>query len=143
MLTLLQPKHQTNMDNNNQMQSQSPISTPNPSVTIPTAAQTQSTSPVSATNNTVENKKGGVGSVIATIIIIAVIILGGLYFWGKRIETQRQQQALLQNTGTVTEDSAAVIEATKIETVSQDDSVNTIESELNTTNTANLSPELQ
>ena len=88
-------------------------------------------------------KKSGVGSIIATVIIIAIIILGGLYFWGKRIETDRANKALIQNTGSTTEEMAASIEATRIETVSQDDSLNTISSELNTTQTSNLSPELQ
>ena len=86
-------------------------------------------------------KKSNVGSIIATIVIIAIIILGGLYFWGKRIETEKANQALLQNNGSVTE-MAALAEAGKIETVSQDDSLNTIGSELNTTQTNNLGPEL-
>ncbi len=30
------------------------------------------------------NNESSVGPVIATIIILAVIVLGGLYFWGQR-----------------------------------------------------------
>lgn len=104
--------------------------------------QAENTSPIMNMSNEPE-KKSSVGSIIATVVIIAIIILGGLYFWGKRIETERANQALLQNTGSTTEETAAAIEATKIETVSQDDSVNTISSELKTTQTNNLSPELQ
>jgi uncharacterized protein HemX len=90
-------------------------------------------------------KKSGIGAVIATVVIIAIIILGALYFWGKRIENQKLQEALVQgaSTSTDTSESASAIEATKIETVSQDDSLNTINAELKTTNTTNLSPELQ
>ncbi len=42
--------------------------------------------------NKIENKaeaKSSVGSVVGTVIIIAVIILGALYFWGKRLEEAR------------------------------------------------------
>jgi flagellar biosynthesis component FlhA len=46
-----------------------------------------------------EENKTSIGSVIATIIIIALIVLGGLYFWGKRIE---QQQAVQSFTPTTT-----------------------------------------
>ena len=89
-------------------------------------------------------KKTGIGSIIATILIIAIIILGGLYFWGKRIETERENQAMIQTTGsTTTEETAAVSQAAQIETVSQDDSLNTLDSEVKTTQTSNLSPELQ
>ena len=33
--------------------------------------------------------KSSVGGVVGTIIILAIIILGALYFWGKRIEESR------------------------------------------------------
>ncbi len=97
--------------------------------------------PVMRMNDDIQ-KKSGVGSIIATVVIIVIIILGGLYFWGKRIETEKANQALLQDTST-TEEMAASVEASKIETVSQDDSLSAIGSELNTTQTSNLSPELQ
>lgn len=87
--------------------------------------------------------KSGVGSIIATIVIIAIIILGGLYFWGKRIETERANQAAVESAGTTTDETAAVNQATQTETVSQDDSLNTIESETKTTQTTNLAPVVQ
>ena len=121
---LLQQRLRTNMDTN-PMQNQGGMM-PNTSPIMPH-----------------DTKKSDIGSIIATVIIIAIIILGGLYFWGKRIETQRQQQALMQNAGTTTDETAAATEATKIETVSQDDSLNAIDSETKTTNTTNLSSELQ
>lgn len=34
--------------------------------------------------NTSEPREGSVGPVIGTIIILAVIVLGGLYFWSQR-----------------------------------------------------------
>lgn len=35
-------------------------------------------------NNTNVEGEGSIGPVIALIIILAVIVLGGLYFWGQR-----------------------------------------------------------
>jgi ABC-type phosphate transport system auxiliary subunit len=37
-------------------------------------------------------EKTSIGSIIATIIIIALIVLGGLYFWGKRIAQEQVVQ---------------------------------------------------
>ena len=45
-----------------------------------------------------ENKPG-VGSTIATIIIILLIILGGLYFWGKHVEESKITQGLQAESG--------------------------------------------
>ena len=50
-------------------------------------------------------KKPGIGSTVGTIIIIALIILGGLYFWGKRLEESKnviQNNTDLQNIPTQT-----------------------------------------
>jgi uncharacterized protein HemX len=125
------------MDNMNQTPSQ--VNAGASQNTTPVVPQT----PPVMSMNAPQQKKSGVGSIIATIIIIAIIILGGLYFWGKRIETQNEQQAMIQDNSASSSETAAVLEATKIETVSQDDSLNAIDSETKTTNTTNLSPELQ
>lgn len=123
------------MENNNQIPNQ--MSAPQPAQPVQ-----QTEAPGVMNLGSMPEKKSGIGPIIATIIIIAIIILGGLYFWGKRIETEKANQALLQTESSVSEETAAAVEATKIETVSQDDSVNTISSELHTTNTDNLSTEL-
>jgi uncharacterized protein YxeA len=47
-------------------------------------------------------EKTSIGSIIATIIIIALIILGGLYFWGKRIEEAQTMQTFTVATTTET-----------------------------------------
>lgn len=82
-------------------------------------------------------KKSSIGSIIATIVIIALIIIGGLYFWGKRIETERMNEALLQ--GASSTQMGAAAQATQIETVSNDDSLQTIDAETRATNTTDLS----
>jgi len=88
-------------------------------------------------SGSLQPKKSSVGSIIATIIIIILIIIGGLYFWGKRIETERMNQALIQ--GATTTQMGAAAQATQIETVSNDDSLQTINAETQATNTTNLS----
>jgi hypothetical protein len=45
-----------------------------------------------------EENKTSIGSIIATIIIIALIVLGGLYFWGKRIEQAQSVQTFTTST---------------------------------------------
>ena len=84
----------------------------------------------------IEPKKSEVGPIVATILIIVIIILGGLYFWGKRIETEKNNQALQSDNTNI--EMAASIEATRIETVSQDDSLDSLEAEISGTNTTNI-----
>ncbi len=48
-----------------------------------------------------EENKTSIGSIIATIIIIALIVLGGLYFWGKRIQEQQTAQSFTPATTNV------------------------------------------
>jgi uncharacterized protein HemX len=73
-----------------------------------------------------QENKSSVGSVIGIIIIIAIIILGGLYFWGKRIEESKIQDDLLIQNATTSE----VITA---ENVSSSDDMNSIEADLDAT----------
>jgi uncharacterized protein HemX len=89
-------------------------------------------------------EKSSVGSIVATVVIIAIIILGGLYFWGKRIETQKINESAMQNSTTYENlaETAATIEASKIETVSSGDSMSSIEADLKSTNTNNLGAEV-
>ncbi len=72
-----------------------------------------------------DEKKAGIGSIIATILIIAVIVLGALYFWGKRIEESKAAQNLLNENDN---DVEAILN------VSSDDDLDSIEAELNSTN---------
>jgi hypothetical protein len=34
------------------------------------------------------NEKSGVGPIIGSIIVIVLIVLGGLYFWGQKLQTE-------------------------------------------------------
>lgn len=85
-----------------------------------------------------EQNKTSIGSLIAAIIIIAIIVLGGLYFWGKRIEESR--------TSPTTEENGQALQQTEAERIadtgSSDDTAS-LEQELNSTVTTGLDTELQ
>ena len=77
-----------------------------------------------------ENKSSA-GPVIAIVIVLAVIILGGLYFWGQRDNaTENTADAYLSG------DTAA------IKTQSSSDDVNSIEKDLNGTNVDSIGSDL-
>jgi hypothetical protein len=75
------------------------------------------------TSNTVVHKEGSVGPVIGTIIILAVILLGGLYFWGNR-----------NNQTDINSDAETDAQVQQIETQGNSDDLNSIDSDLNNTN---------
>ena len=84
--------------------------------------------------------KSSVGSIIGTIVIIAVIILGGLYFWGKRVEEAKLRQNLV--TDMTTQQTTQVDEAATITTTSSSDDLTSIEADLNSTKIDNLGTEM-
>ncbi|MFZ2522793.1 MAG: hypothetical protein WAW92_00200 [Minisyncoccia bacterium] len=88
-----------------------------------------------------EQNKSSIGSIIGTIIIITVIILGGLYFWGKRVQELKYKDQLINQNNTSTETTQAD-EATKIKMTTSGDDLKSIETDLNNTNTTNMSAEL-
>ncbi len=62
-------------------------------------------SPQTSSQFTRENRSSA-GSVVGTVIILALIILGALYFWGKRLEEARRVQNIqnFSNTSAVSVD---------------------------------------
>lgn len=121
------------MEGNIQQPNNSPISN------IPTGGAPMNTSPVAP----LPENKSSIGSIIGTIIVIAIIILGGLYFWGKRIDEARMKEGLVSNEPVentqVVDDN---MEANAIMSVSGSDDLNSIEAELKATNLDNLGAEL-
>lgn len=87
--------------------------------------------------------KSSIGSIIGTIIVIAIIILGGLYFWGKRIDEAKIKNDLVseksENSNIVSEED---MEANSIKSVNSNDDLNSIDTELKSTNLENLDAEL-
>ena len=89
-----------------------------------------------------QENKSSIGSIIGTIIVIAIIILGGLYFWGKRIDEARLQKDLVSGENTQVE-ADENMEANTIKSVNSSDDYSSIEADLNSTNLDNLDAELQ
>ena len=91
-----------------------------------------------------ETKKTGIGSTIGTIIIIALIVLGGLYFWGKRLEESKN---ISQITTETPQDNTVLTaeeqEASTIKNISTSDDIISIETDLKNTNLDNLDAELK
>ena len=89
-----------------------------------------------------EQNKSSIGSIIGTVIIIALIILGGLYFWGKRVEESKSTQSAMTETTTTDMTNPDQNEVTVIKSMSSSDEVDSIETDLQKTNTTNLDTEL-
>lgn len=75
-----------------------------------------------------EPKKSGVGALIGSIIIILILVLGALYFWGGKLQTSDQELNF--------DDSSAAV------TTSTSDEVSDIEADLNQTEAVNLDEDL-
>ena len=80
--------------------------------------------------------KSGVGSIIGIIVIIAIIVLGGLYFWGKRIEESKAVQQMTTDTPTVLPTQS------ETNTMSSSDDLSSIETDLKNTQTTGLDSEI-
>ncbi len=93
-------------------------------------------------NNGLNENKSSIGSIIGTIIVIAVIILGGLYFWGKRIdEAKMRQEQTLTETQDIQESNDSEINS--ILNVDSSDDLNSIEADLQSTDLDGLGAELE
>lgn len=89
-----------------------------------------------------EQNKSSIGSIVGTIIIIALIILGGLYFWGKRMEEAKSVQNITNENTLAGDQVTDTSEAAVIKSTSSSDDLDSIETDLNNTKTANLDAEL-
>jgi hypothetical protein len=76
--------------------------------------------------------ESSVGPVIATIIILAVIVLGGLYFWGQRSNNAPASQN--------TQPTASDLNG--INSQSSSDDTSSINADLQNTNTTSLDSQL-
>jgi len=84
--------------------------------------------------------KSSVGSIIGTIVIIAIIVLGGLYFWGKRIEENKSKENLITD---FTPGEVENFQAGTSAEVGSSDDLNSIEADLNATDLDSLGAELE
>ncbi len=91
--------------------------------------------PLNTTENTTPTMGGeskSVGPAIGIVIIILIVVLGGLYFWGQRMNDQD-----MQNTNTATDESL-----NQMNTQSSSDDTTSIEADLNATNMNSLGGEV-
>jgi len=65
-------------------------------------------------------EKGDIGSMIGTIVVIALLIIGAFYFFGQRIQKQKQ------------------IEANIAQTASSSDEISSLKSDVNSINVDGL-----
>lgn len=84
--------------------------------------------------------KSSIGSIIGTIVIIAIIVLGGLYFWGKRIEENKSKENLITD---FTPGEVDNFQASASTEVSSSDELDSIEADLNATDLDSLGAELE
>jgi FtsZ-interacting cell division protein ZipA len=85
-------------------------------------------------------EQSSIGGIVGTVIIIAIIILGGLYFWGKRIEESKAAREMTTDT---TSAETNVSASSSIESVSYSDDLDSIDSDLDNTNVDGLGQEMQ
>lgn len=89
-----------------------------------------------------EQNKSSIGSIVGTIIIIALIILGGLYFWGKQMQEAKSVQNITTNETVPGNETTDTSEAAVIKSTSSSDDLDSLDADLQNTNTANLDTEL-
>lgn len=77
------------------------------------------------------------GPIVATIIILAVIILGGLYFWGQRNSAGNDTTVPTPATTNQTNPTST------IESQSSSDTTSSIDADLTNTNTEGIDADIQ
>lgn len=95
-------------------------------------------------NMTPEPKKTSVGPVIGIIIIIVILVLGGLYFWGQNLSNNADYEfpeieTTTQQT-TLSNDSDPQVQS--LESQSSSDELSDIEADLEATNFDSMGSEL-
>ena len=85
--------------------------------------------------------EGSIGPIIATIIILAILVLGGLYFWNQRV-AQINNANLNNQPGTSTSSVATDAAVNTINQQSTSDSTASIEADLKATDITNVDSQL-
>lgn len=80
------------------------------------------------------------GPIIGTIVIIAVLAVGGLYYWGAQLNREEAQEAMNSEMATTTEEAAPT--ADELLNVNSSDEIADIEADLQLSNFDNLDAEL-
>jgi hypothetical protein len=67
------------------MPPQSPILNPNEDRLLPRPSE-------ASREGAAPTQRSGIGPVVGIVIIVALLVIGALYFWGAHLETQAQRQ---------------------------------------------------
>ena len=81
------------------------------------------------------SQKKPIGPVIGIIIIVLILILGGLYFWGEKLNLNNGYQQTTEETSDAQTD--------QLNEQSSSDNLSAIEADLKNTDTANLDAGLE
>lgn len=81
-------------------------------------------------------KKTQIGPVIGLVVILAIIVVGTLYFWGQRVEKTQVPQNTTQTEQT--SDQTSDTQTTQLEVQSSSDEVNSIDADLQSTDFGNI-----
>jgi flagellar basal body-associated protein FliL len=90
-----------------------------------------------ANTTPVDGSEKSIGPAIGIIIIIAVIVIGGLYFWGQRVSKQKAVPTPENNSTTTIDQNIQ-----NLQKQSSADDINSIEADLNATNLNQLGSEM-
>ena len=101
------------MENFSQNQNQ-PNSSQNPTEGMNTATTTS------------QPKKGGLGSILTSIVVIIILLVGGLFVWGHRLTNE-------EKTITPAEEAGEATNINESAEISSEDDLSTLEEELNAT----------
>ncbi len=90
-----------------------------------------------------KNKEKSIGSIIAVVIIIAILVIGGLYYWGKKINDIGTNNSTVDQNITAEEISKQPDESlNKLNTQGTSDKPAAIEADLNSTNIKGLDTDI-
>ena len=90
-----------------------------------------------------KNKEKPIGSIIAVVIIIAILVIGGLYYWGKKINDIGTNNNTVNQNITAEEIAKQPDESlNKLKTQGTSDKPAAIEADLNSTNIKGLDTDI-
>lgn len=97
------------------------------------------------TQTPTQKEERSIGPAIGIIVIIAIIILGGLYFWGQRLAQQPNTTVQEQTQTPVTQTQEEVTpgaDLNQLQNQGSSDDLNSIQADLNSTDLNNLGTEV-
>ncbi len=90
------------------------------------------------------HEEKALGPAIGVVIIIFVLVLGGLYFWGQRMNTQKiaEEQMQVDSLPPVTAEPQVDAQVMQLKVQGSGDDITSIDADLKSTDTTNLGTEV-